>query len=235
MARRWVRRGIVAAVAAILAVAGWYLIRRMPPRPPLKPNAVLEASPLLRASPDAEANAVVLAALASVAKFGSRTRGNWVHTYILVEADVLRVESGDLSDAHLRFVTTSRWPTPESGIMIYAAPFPWVRGMVYRFGLDTAVRPYRIVSATRRSSLPPYGKPVRRRTSQEKLEGSYDEARSALRGYFGAEPRGVMIEEETDACYVLRALAPGERPAALFVIDRSDGSVREAPLLSESP
>lgn len=94
-----------------------------------------------------------------VARFRSRTEYattrknmNYNYHWYLITYDVAKVEKGNWLFKTIRFIVKYSSPTPESGIRLKVAPFPYSKrvGAVLAFALDTSTKPAKIVGQQRR-------------------------------------------------------------------------------------
>lgn len=82
------------------------------------------------------------------------TVGNWVTTTYRITYDVNRVIRGKFEPKQLVFLCDEQWPTPESGIMLKALPFPFhldTSGTFYLKGSGDRylIRSYSLASTTK--------------------------------------------------------------------------------------
>ena len=94
----------------------------------------------------------------SVKKYTETVRGDWVKYWYQVVFEVVEVTAGQWDDPNVVFVCYDAWPTPESGIMVSRAMFPYRIGWVLVLWLDASQKPPLIVGHERRSVVPPHGK-----------------------------------------------------------------------------
>ena len=145
--------GIGASVGSIL-LWGLLVSGCGVPRPPLPVNAVLPDDAAVYDDQPLDGDTVVVARCRECAEFAKRVKGDWEDHWLLVTADVLKVERGSWGEPVLRFVVIESWPTPESGIRLKKAAWPYRAGAVFAFALDTTVRPARIVGQQRQDARP---------------------------------------------------------------------------------
>jgi len=140
----------------ILLVAGGCCL----PRPPqvvnvqLPDNVPIYAYHQERAG---RANAGVLAYCEDVKEYAKTVQGNWEKHWNQIVFEVIKVTYGEWGDTNLIFVCYDSWPTPESGIVLGKALFPYRQGMVFHFWIDTSKKPPLIVAQQERSRIPPHG------------------------------------------------------------------------------
>jgi hypothetical protein len=133
----------------------------------------------------------------------------------------------------LVFVARDRWPTPESGIMVKKAPWPYRPGLVYAFAIDTTQNPPVIVGQEQRSLVDPsrtptpLGLPSSNQAASEHLT----RISTAIGSYVKATGRSMAgrvleIREETAGAYIA-ILRSGEEFEVLSV-DKATLSVAPA-------
>jgi hypothetical protein len=138
--------GLVALLVLLLAqflVAG--CDANKPPYPAPAVNANLDKHAALYGRTGKTGDTVLLTRCRSCEKFGERTHGNWIHTWLVARFDVLAVEQGTWPEAELSFICRDAWPTPESGIMVSKLPWPYRANATLRFWLDTTRQPALVV------------------------------------------------------------------------------------------
>ncbi|MBP7274825.1 MAG: hypothetical protein KBA51_01320 [Kiritimatiellae bacterium] len=103
-------------------------------------------------------DAVVIARCRGADEYAKTSAGkDWNHHWYLVEMDVLAVERGTWTEKEVRFAYPDAWPTPESGIMIDKAVFPFAKGYILALTLKTGATPATVVAYERRSYVAPHG------------------------------------------------------------------------------
>ncbi len=127
------------------------------PTAPVAPepvNARLPNNVAIYVNSEAAGDTVVVGRCVSSREYAAVRRGNWIDHWNLVRVEVIAIEKGHWTarlseDANaslsLKFVARDSWPTPESGIMVDRAPWPYRSGLVYAFTLDTGQVPALIV------------------------------------------------------------------------------------------
>lgn len=82
----------------------------------------------------------------------TRKSTNWNYHWLLITYDVVKVEKGNWPFKTVRFIVQYTWPTPESGIKLKCAHFPYGKrvGAVLAFALDTSTSPAKIVAQQKR-------------------------------------------------------------------------------------
>ena len=116
-----------------------------PPAPAPVVNARLDKHVPLYSRTGKTGDACLLARCRSCDEFGKRTKGDWIHTWVVARFDVLNVEQGTWPETNLSFICYDAWPTPESGIMLKKALWPYRPDTTIRFWIDTTVQPPTIV------------------------------------------------------------------------------------------
>lgn len=125
------------------------------PRPPTLVNAALPGDNVFfRQDAYQVADTVVVARIEASQEYARKVQGDWEWHWSVITAKVLRIEKGTWPEGDLRFIVAQIWPTRESGIMLKMAPFPFRTGLVYVFGLDTSVKPARVLRYDARSPGP---------------------------------------------------------------------------------
>lgn len=203
------------ALLASLIVAGCAM-----PVPPLAVNAVLPRNAtVLTADPDvcAAADALVVAQCTRVEQYHSAVKGNWVRSWYLAQWHVLRIERGAWPQETVNFVFHDRGPTPESGIVLGAAPRVYYGGAVMAFCIDTSKSPPVIVAQQPRSRVPSHGTLRRPRYDPRDPQSAaiFQKVLNVARAYLRRTSSGagaLTVTEEYDAFFVVE-------------VKRSDGSV----------
>jgi hypothetical protein len=98
---------------------------------------------------DTAADIVVVARCVSSKQFAQQRHGDWNHFWYVVTFEVLTVEKAKWDHPNLSFVCMDAWPTPESGIMVNKAPWPYPVGVRMRFWLDGTKIPARVLGQER--------------------------------------------------------------------------------------
>ena len=185
-----------------------------------------------------EAEAVVVARCIEVRQYATVRRGNWDFLWYLVACDVIRAERGRWPHDRVVFCCYDTWPTPESGIKVKKAPFPYVEGRVVALALEPRAVPPRVVGQERRSRLPPHGKPQPLAFDLQGEEGKrfYTRLDTAIRTF--AEQQGwpevsggshfEVTDEEYVAEVVLQRL-DGETERRAVAVEKETFAVREIP------
>lgn len=128
------------------------------PEPPKPVNVTLAPGALYHNRSLDQGDTVVVVRCRGADEYAKTSRGTkWEDHWYLVTMDVLQVERGMWAEKDVKFVYVDSWPTPESGIMLGKAPFPFGPGYVYALALNTSKMPAVIVGAGRRSYAAPYG------------------------------------------------------------------------------
>lgn len=121
---------------------------RQPPSPAPPVNAAVDSYAAIyrdfRPTADNSAD-VVVGRCASSKEFAKKRKGNWEDHWFVVRIDILSVEEGTWPEPEVSFICADSWPTPESGIMLGKAAWPYRAGVRMRFWLDTKSSPARIV------------------------------------------------------------------------------------------
>jgi hypothetical protein len=109
----------------------------LPERKPIWPLPVIE-TPI-----------VIKAAFRSSSDVNKIRQGDWITTTHLITYDIHDVIRGVFESKQLIFICDERWPTPGSGIMLKALPFPFRVGSSGRFYLEAngdryTIRSYRL-------------------------------------------------------------------------------------------
>jgi len=103
-------------------------------------------------------DAVVIARCRGADEYAQTSAGkDWNYHWYLVSMDVLAVERGEWIDKEVNFVYPDAWPTPESGIKLKKAVFPFAKGYVFALTLMTNAKPVTIAAFERRSYVAPHG------------------------------------------------------------------------------
>lgn len=188
-------------------------------------------------SPFKEAEAVVVARCAEVRQYTKIRRGEWDFWWYVVAFDVMRVERGVWPHPRVVFCCYDEWPTPESGIKVKKAPFPFCKGRVLALALEPRGVPPQVVAVEWRSHLPPHGKPRPLSFDLQSKEGKrlYERLDEAVRAF--AEQNGwpevtlASFFEETDDAYVLEVIlqTDGESERRAVAVDEVTFAVREVP------
>jgi hypothetical protein len=153
--RVWVASLHVVAATALLPPSGCRASG--PPRPPGTPPPVNAAVPddvALYVDHATESDVRVVARCRGSETFWTATRGDWEYTWAVVRCDVVAVERGHWADPTLTFVCVDAWPTPESGLLVCKAPWPYRASAVLAFDLDTRQRPALVVGQVLREPAP---------------------------------------------------------------------------------
>ena len=138
MQASWVN--VISAIVAACILGGCGV-----PQPPKPVNARLkDDSPyslLPTRQPKGEADVSILARCSQLMEYAKTTKGNWETHWHFANWEVLKVTNGNWQYPNLRFIYKRTDPTPESGIVVYALPFPnelGYEGLVSHFSLDTS-------------------------------------------------------------------------------------------------
>lgn len=147
---RWSHVGVLVSATMLLVIGvGCQVGAGHPPRQMPATNARLDGYEAIYATRIPEtvpADTVILTARgAASCAFACRRRGDWEEHWQQERLDVIAVEQGTWHDRELTFITMSMWPTPESGILLSIAPWPYRRGVELRFWLDPRTTPARII------------------------------------------------------------------------------------------
>ncbi len=127
-----------------------------PPEPPTPPKA---CSAVWHGLDRMESGDTVVIARCSGADEYSTTSASkdWNYHWYLVSMDVLMVEKGTWTEKEVNFVYPDEWPTPESGIRLKKAVFPFAKGHIVALTLRTSAKPAAVVAFERRSYVAPHG------------------------------------------------------------------------------
>ncbi|MFO8012828.1 MAG: hypothetical protein R6X20_05915 [Phycisphaerae bacterium] len=185
-----------------------------------------------------EAEAVVVARCTNVLQYATVRRGHYDFLWYLVTFDAIRTERGMWPHDRVVFCCYDTWPTPESGIMVKKAPFPFDEGRVVALALDPRAVPPRVTGQAWRSRVPPHGKPQPLAFDLQSEEGRrfYQRLDTAIRTFAEQEgwPKatGGSHFEVTDEAYVAEVILrrPDGEPAHRAVaVDKETFAVREVP------
>jgi hypothetical protein len=128
----------------------------MPPAPPTPPKACNAVWP--KSDQVDHGDTVVIARCRGADEYAKTSEGKeWNYHWYLVSMDVLAVERGTWIEKQVNFVYPDEWPTPESGIMIDKAVFPFGKGYIFALTLMTPAQPSTVVAFERRSYVAPHG------------------------------------------------------------------------------
>ncbi|MBI5725184.1 MAG: hypothetical protein HZA50_14590 [Planctomycetes bacterium] len=94
---------------------------------------------------------------------------NWTDYWHYCIFKVLEIEKDNWADNSLRYVVINSWPNPSSNIFIEKVAWPYMKGKVFAFYLDTTVKPAKVVGLKKRSPVPPYN------SINNSFYGRYDE------------------------------------------------------------
>lgn len=131
-----------------------------PPRPWPTVNACVDKHRPLYRPTQASGDTRPLVRCRSCDKFGESRHGHWIYTWLVARFDVLSAEKGNWSEPELSFICFDAWPTPESGIMVGKAVWPYRPGVELRFEIDTTTHPPTVVSQHFVSEPPPQSAPA---------------------------------------------------------------------------
>jgi len=183
-----------------------------------------------------EAGTVVVARCTEVRQYATVRRGNWDFTWVLVACDVIGVERGTWPHPRVVFRCYDTWPTPESGIMVKKAPFPFAEGRVVALALKPEADPPQVVAEEWRSRLPPHGKPRIMESQGEAAERVHERMWSAIGDFAQREGRprvsGGSHFEVTDDAYVAEVVfrkPDGQYERRAVAVDKETFAVREVP------
>jgi hypothetical protein len=147
-------------VHSALAIIIFFVGGCYPPQPPVSVNARLPKDAhtyFYFWEPWSKEDVCLLARCKEIIKdYAITVRGNWERHWCVISSEIIEVTRGKWPDDHLTFIYYYTWPTPESGIVVKAGEFPYSEGNVFRFWLDTTVKPALIVMEEECSSDPPY-------------------------------------------------------------------------------
>ena len=187
-------------------------------------------------APFEEAGAVVVARCIEVHQYATVRRGNWDFLWYLVACDVIRVERGRWPHPRVVFCCYDTWPTPESGIKVKKAPFPYVGGRVVALALAPDTEPPRVLGQQQRSRLPPHEKPTYLDPRDEAGERLFHRLWRAVCEFAAQEgwPKvtGAPHFEVTDDAYVGELVVQhpnGESERRAVAVDKETFAVREIP------
>lgn len=191
------------AVIAVLSVVGCY-----PPQPPVKVNARLSKDAVIYSyqwEPGLKGDVCLLVRCKEATEYAKTVKGNWEYHWMVIDWEIIEIKRGNWPDDYLRFRYYYSWPTPESSILLGVEIFPYRKGEVFRFCLDTSKKPALIVLQEQRSSEPPYkriGKPSWK---------VYDAVIASVKGFLGRErgpciSRIIRIVEEKDDAFVVECI-----------------------------
>jgi len=186
----------------------------------------------------AEAETVVVARCTEVQQYETVRQGNWDFLWYLMACDVIRVERSQWPHPRVVFCYYGTRPTPESGIKVKKAPFPYVEGRVVALALEPEAEPPRVLGQEWRSRLPPHGKPQPLAFDLQGEEGRrfYQRLDTAIRDFARQEGWPKVIGgskfEVTDDAYVAEVVfqrPDGEPERRAVAVDQRAFSVREVP------
>jgi len=197
----------VSVIIVVLFAAGCY-----PPQPPVAVNARLpkDAHTYFHFwEPWSKENICLLARCKDVKKYARTIKGNWEYNWMVINWEIMEVTRGKWPDDHLTFVWYYTWPTPESGIVVKTGEFPYSEGNVFRFWLDTTMKPALIVMEEECSPVPPYkriGKPSWK---------VHDTGIASVKTFLNREKgtnihRIIRIVEEKDDTFIVECLEEGK-------------------------
>ncbi len=192
-------------VHSALAIIIFFVGGCYPPRPPVSVNARLPKDAHIyfdRWEPWSKENVCLLARCKEIKDYARTVKGNWVYNWKVINWEIIEVTRGKWTDDRLTFVDYYNWPTPESGIVVKGGEFSYSKGNVFRFWLDTTVKPALIVMEEECNSVPPY------KRIDKRSWNICDTARSAAKGFLDRErgpciPRRIRIVEERDDEFVV--------------------------------
>lgn len=135
---------LTVAVVVACACSG---CRSGPPGPKPSVNATVDSHLAIYYDviPERGSEVVVVARCRSCEEFNKTRHGSWNHHWFVVGFDVIDVEQGTWSESTVSFICFDAWPTPESGIMLGKAAWPYRPGVKMRLWLDTKRSPARVV------------------------------------------------------------------------------------------
>jgi len=233
--------GFALGIAALLISGCKEGLMTQPSQPQLpadkRVNVVLLSGGGYATSQGEGADVVVVAKCRRVEEYAKTVRGDWVYHWYLVEWDVLKVERGRWPATGIAFVFADAWPTPESGIRLKRAEFPYVTGRVFAFSLNTAVKPPVVVSKEERSRIPPHGVLQRPGFDVSTPDGKaeYDAIMNAVRTFEIQKEiytdGGCRISDDTPAGYVVEHwtdFGKGSQVRA-YLVEKKTYRVRPAP------
>ena len=111
-----------------------------------------------------DADTSILAYCKDVNEYAKVTHGDWIYRWYQITCQPIKVEKGKWEKAEpvfgggtdLTFICYDTWPTPESKIDIKKLRFPYRKGRIINFWLDTSERPPLIIAQQERSPIPPH-------------------------------------------------------------------------------
>jgi hypothetical protein len=199
-------------VHSALAIIIFFIGGCYPPQPPASVNARLPKDALNYFhfwEPWSKEDVCLLACCREIIKdYAITVRGNWERHWCVINWEIIEVTRGKWPDDHLTFIYCYTWPTPESGIVIKSGEFPYSEGNVFRFWLDTKMKPALIVKEEECSSTPPY------KRIDKRAWKVCDTARSAVKGFLDRERgpnirRIISIVEEKDDSFIVECIEEG--------------------------
>jgi hypothetical protein len=90
-----------------------------------------------------------------IQQYDLQTKGDCNAYWYLTDWKVINVEKGKWSDPNLTFVIADNCPSPQSGIMLKKMIWPYTKGCIFCFGLDTSQKNPLIVCQESRSRIAP--------------------------------------------------------------------------------
>lgn len=153
-----VRFSLCVLLTGVFVGCGSHGLRR-PSVPPVPPTPLKACNAIWPKPEQAEhGDTVVIARCRGANEYAKTSAGkDWNYHWYLVSLDVLAVERGAWIEKEVNFVYSDAWPTPESGIMIDKAVFPFAKGHIIALTLMTRAKPATVVAFERRSYVAPHG------------------------------------------------------------------------------
>ena len=103
------RKSMIIILAVAVPLGAWLSCYMLPPRSPIRTNTKL-AFPETRlvTAEDRDHDAEVLVRITNVSEFRKRTQGNWITTWYVCRARVIRTLAGALADPQTRHQARGR-------------------------------------------------------------------------------------------------------------------------------
>ncbi len=201
------------------------------PQPPEQVNCAVPEGMVAPLQPARGGDTVVVASFRQASKYSTTRRGDWDYSWFLVVYEVIRIERGSWIEDELVFATFDRHPTPGSNIMIRRGPWPFRKGTVYAFALDSTQACARIVGTEERSRIAPHGPLIRPNLAEVTLLKVVGAARQFLKKQEQFGGGGACILEEAGGGYVveIRAESGSGVGTWLLVVDKETLAVEFLP------
>ena len=173
------------------------------PQPPERVNCVLQRGMTATLAPAKGGDATVVARFKRSTRYSKTRRGDWDYMWHLVVYDVVRVERGSWAERQLVFAASDRWPVRGSHMRVKKAMYPFRKGTIYAFALDSSEGPAQILGTDERSRLPPHGPVVRPSLAERAHMKVAEAAMGHVAGWVDAKSTPAHIVEETDKSYIV--------------------------------